>query len=52
MAAAVRIVITSNVDVGMVTVLMNKQTLVTSCPTHMSVRKDSLQFEGLQHSEK
>lgn len=41
-----------NVDEEMVIVLMNKQTLVTSCPIHMFARKDSLQFEGPQHSEK
>ena len=31
---------------------MNKQTLVTSCPIRMSVRKGSRQFASLQHSGK
>lgn len=31
---------------------MNKQTLVTSCPIRMSVRKGSQQFASLQHSGK
>ena len=30
---------------------MNKQTLVTSCPTRMSVKRGSLQFASRQHSE-
>lgn len=41
-----------SVDEGMVIFLMNKQTLVTSCPTRTSVKKGSLQFASLQHSEK
>ena len=41
----------SNVGEEMVTVLMNKQTLVTSCPAHMSAKKDSLLFASLRHSE-
>ena len=41
-----------SVNEGMVIFLMNTQTLVTNCPIRMSVRKGSLQFASLQHSEK
>jgi len=41
-----------SVNQGMVIFLMNKQTLVTSCPTRMYVKRGSLQFASLQHSEK